>query len=345
MYKGSYTPAVRSNPVTPVSPQPKATTTVAEPSSAEKKKPASKPKAKKKGKAAGKSKAKPAAKAKPEHKAKTKTKDIPAFIAGLPGNPEVKNVRLDEIDLENTQFQLRASIRVGDLAANIKRHGQKIPVLLKGQKAPYQIIGGFRRINAIKKIGWDRVSAIILPRISEEEALKLAILENVLRKTYGDLDKALAVQRFKEMGKTVKEIAEDVFHLKKRQIQYLHKLLTFDKTLQDAMSEGKITTKHAITLQEAKNRVGGLELKSWIKRIVEDELSYRKLKKALRKECGAKTGNGKPVELFREIKGDSGDISLRFWPVKLDPKAMTKEEAGRMKTMLERALELVKGVL
>ena len=108
--------------------------------------------------------------------------------------------------------------------------------------------------------------------------------------------------------------------------------------------DGKIN-QHAITLQEAKNRNGGLELKAWIKRIEKEELSYHKLRKAMREECGGKAGNGKCPELFREIKGDNGDVSLRFWPVKIGPGAMSKENLREVQVKLKRALEIVEKAL
>ena len=90
---------------------------------------------------------------------------------------------------------------------------------------------------------------------------------------------------------------------------------------------------------------GDLDLKAWIKRIVKEELSYRQLKKAIRKEGGGKTDNGKAPELFREIKGENGDISLRFWPVKIGPGEMSKENLLEVQAKLKRALELVEKAL
>ena len=133
-------------------------------------------------------------------------------------------------------------------------------------------------------------------------------------------------------------------HLSPRRIENLEKLLSFDKVLLSALENEEVPTAQALVLQQAKGKYENIDMKAWIKRIGEEELSYRKLKKALMEKYGKKPAKQREPRLFDEIKGDNGDVSLRFWPVKLDPKAMTKEEAGKIKVMLERALELVKKI-
>jgi ParB-like chromosome segregation protein Spo0J len=198
---------------------------------------------------------------------------------------------------------------------------------------PYQIISGFRRISAIRKIGWKRVHAMIFSRLGDEEALKLCILENEQRKTYTDIDRAHAIQRYRAMGKPVKEIAENIFGLTPRRIEHIESLLHFDRALVNALERGDINTAHAIILNQAKKRNDDMDL------------SYHKLRRVFKAEGAGRPEEKKPVHLFDEIEEEKGQLSLRFWPAKLDFSSMSKTEARQVRAKLQRALRLVEKVL
>ena len=88
-----------------------------------------------------------------------------------------------------------------------------------------------------------------------------------------------------------------------------------------------------------------LYLKSRLDRIEKEELPYHSLRKVLKEEFTTKADKGKPPELFREIKADNGDIALRFWPVKIGPGKMSKENLLEVQAKLKRALEIVEKAL
>ena len=93
---------------------------------------------------------------------KTQTLHYVEEIAGTT-SAGVTAIPLEQIDLDNTQFEYRLDPDLAALVESIKKDGQQLPVILRGRKPPYQLICGFRRARSIKAIGGATVKAIILP--------------------------------------------------------------------------------------------------------------------------------------------------------------------------------------
>ena len=107
---------------------------------------------------------------------KTPTLHYVEEIAGSTSSG-VTELPLNEIDLNNTQFEYRLDPGLELLIESIKKDGQQIPVIVRGVKPPYQLICGFRRTRSITAIGGATVKAIILPDIDDDKAHRLSVLE------------------------------------------------------------------------------------------------------------------------------------------------------------------------
>ena len=84
----------------------------------------------------------------------------------------VQLIPLRDIALEDNTFLLRLEIDDFTMIESIQNEGQKFPVILRG-KVPYQIVSGFRRISALRKLFIEHV--IVYPDLSDDEALKLVV--------------------------------------------------------------------------------------------------------------------------------------------------------------------------
>jgi len=119
-------------------------------------------------------------------------------------------VGLSEIDASDWHFRFRNTIDVKDLVRSLKADGQRLPIILwqrnDGRK---QMICGFRRYEAAKQLGWEKILACTVPEseVSAEEALKINFSENIARKSLKDTDFAFAAKRLNEQGKSNIEIA------------------------------------------------------------------------------------------------------------------------------------------
>jgi len=81
-----------------------------------------------------------------------------------------------------------------ELAASIRRHGVLQPLLVRPDKARYQLIAGERRWRAAQRADVTAVPCIVR-EIDDAEAEVLALLENVQRQDLDPVDEARAYQR------------------------------------------------------------------------------------------------------------------------------------------------------
>jgi ParB family transcriptional regulator, chromosome partitioning protein len=87
---------------------------------------------------------------------------------------------------EDVTFRLREEGDVAALASSIGRLGQLAPIEVRPFPAPpgaadrYQIVGGFRRVAALRLLVRERVLARVHARLDDEDAWSLALAEPLL---------------------------------------------------------------------------------------------------------------------------------------------------------------------
>ncbi len=259
------------------------------------------------------------------------------FKDGLTGGRKVQKIKLEDIDLDDDTFRFRVSLQTKDLVDSLTAHGQKVPVLLRRDKPPYQIVCGFRRIAAIGALGWNTVDAIIVPKMSKKEATRTSILENEKHRTYSVIDRANAVAKISAWTQeSTEEIARE-YGLATRQIQRYKEMAKFPKQLLRAVQERRISATHGLLLNTALRHHEKLDLKSWIKRISDEGLSTARLQRVLNKEVRAK-GRKKEKKYF-EKRG----AGFRFYPFAFDPAKASAREKEKIGRYLKRALEMLEG--
>jgi len=98
----------------------------------------------------------------------------------------VEYVPLDAI-ADDVTFRLREEGDVSALAASLGRIGQLVPVELRplpGAPADpprYQLVAGFRRVEALRCLLREQVLARVHPRLDDEDAWGIALCEALLR--------------------------------------------------------------------------------------------------------------------------------------------------------------------
>jgi len=267
-------------------------------------------------------------------------KEIPYI--DVSGGSQARPILLDEIDLEDETFKFRVALRLGSLTESIKENGQQFPVLLRRkQDGRLQIISGFRRISAIRRLGWDRVNGIVRDDLADDtEACKVSIIENEARQTYNDLDRAYAILAYRRMGKSNAEI-EEIFKVGSRQRQRLEKLVDFPATLQREVADGRVSSTNAVRLMQHVAKHPDTDVDAWIERIINEQLTYKGLGAALR-EAVAEEKEGGQIELYveRETKGGR---SLRLRPISIDG-SITAEQKQALVKDIQAMLKFVKGL-
>ena len=84
------------------------------------------------------------------------------------------------------------------LVRSIKEVGLiNIPLLIRNENKTLDVILGFRRIKALKSLGWEKIPCKILPEseISPVDCLLLNLNDNLASRTFNEIEKAMVISR------------------------------------------------------------------------------------------------------------------------------------------------------
>ncbi|MHB1004577.1 MAG: ParB/RepB/Spo0J family partition protein [Chloroflexota bacterium] len=218
-----------------------------------------------------------------------------------------------------------------ELADSIREHGLLQPlVVTTTEDGQYQLIAGERRWLAAKMAGLERVPAIVR-EATPEEALALALVENLQRADLNPLEEAIAFRRLiDEFDLTQEQVAQRVGRGRVSVANSL-RLLGLPAEAKEALAAGKITEGHARAILQVSDAPGQLLV---LNLTMEKDLSVRQaeelarrlaadadaLRKRIRKEKTPEAAAlehqmmvslGTKVELFHSRKG--GKVVIHYY--------------------------------
>ena len=171
---------------------------------------------------------------------------------------EVKHLPVEAIDA--SPYQPRTVFddeRIDELCQTIQTHGIIQPIVVRKKNERYELIAGERRLRAVKKMGLEKIPAIV--RImSDTQAASVSLIENLQREGLSPIAEAVAYKKLIEIhGLTQESLAQ---RLGKGQSTIANKLrlLHLAEEVQEALLGRKITERHAralLSLPENKMQV------------------------------------------------------------------------------------------
>jgi ParB family chromosome partitioning protein len=189
----------------------------------------------------------------------------------------LEQVRLDRID--PSPFQPRRDFpedALAELANSIRASGVVQPILLR-RSAPagdrYQLVVGERRWRASRLAGLETVPAIIRD-LSDQDALELALTENLLRQDLNPLEVARAYQALQEKYSLSHEQVAERLGINRSSVTNTLRLLRLPPTVQEMLSKDEITYGHARALLGLDSESAQVQLAS---RIAKQGLSVRQV--------------------------------------------------------------------
>jgi ParB family chromosome partitioning protein len=137
---------------------------------------------------------------------------------------------------------------LAELATSIQANGILQPILVRPRSGGgYEIVAGERRYRAALRAGLARVPVVVRD-LGDEEALALALVENLLREDIGPLETARAFRRLMEdFGWTQAQMSERVGKSRSAVTNTL-RLLHLPPPIQESLGRGEITEGHARAL-------------------------------------------------------------------------------------------------
>ncbi|MEI7512362.1 MAG: ParB/RepB/Spo0J family partition protein [Candidatus Uhrbacteria bacterium] len=156
-------------------------------------------------------------------------------ISSIERNPHQPRTHFDHGQLE-------------DLISSIRDHGVLQPIIVTPKSdGTYQLIAGERRFRASTIAGLKTIPALVR-EATELQKLELAIIENVQRSDLNPIEEAIAYQRLvDEFGMTQDEVSRKMGK-SRPQVGNMIRLLQLPLEIQQALSEGRISTSNARTL-------------------------------------------------------------------------------------------------
>ena len=215
--------------------------------------------------------------------------DVPRDVA--PGESELElNVARLPIEKIQANKQNPRSIfsedELVDLANSIREKGIVQPIIVReiDSAGSYEVIAGERRWRAAQIAQLDTIPAII-KTLSDDDALEIAIIENVQRSNLNPVDEAAGYQRLIDIYNYTQEDLAQVIGKSRSYIANILRLNNLPTKVKDYLSEGLLTIGHARALISLENAENLADM------IVSKGLSVRQIEQLVKNPVGSQKKN------------------------------------------------------
>lgn len=160
-----------------------------------------------------------------------------------------------------------------ELLESVKSKGILQPLLVRTKgKDSYEIIAGERRWRAAQAAGLHQVP-VVIRELSDEEALEVAIIENIQRHDLNPIEEALGYKRLMDEFSHTQSALGKAVGKSRSHVANMLRLLVLSENVQKYMRDGFISMGHARALITADNP------EELAKIVVRDGLSVRQTEK------------------------------------------------------------------
>jgi ParB family transcriptional regulator, chromosome partitioning protein len=208
--------------------------------------------------------------------------DVPKEVISDNSHDEI-NVSL--IPIENIQANKQnprsvfSEEELIDLSNSIKEKGIVQPIIVRqrANENSYEVIAGERRWRAAQIAQLDKIPAII-KTLSDDDALEIAIIENVQRSNLNPIDEASGYKRLIDIYNYTQEDLANVIGKSRSYIANILRLTNLPLRVQEYLSSGQLTIGHARAL------IGSADAEKIASLIIEKGLSVRQTEDFLKQK-------------------------------------------------------------
>lgn len=138
-------------------------------------------------------------------------------------------------------------IKIAELQSSIKEKGMLQPILVREVENGYEVIAGERRLRAARANNMEEIP-VVVKNVSNQEALVLALVENIQREELNAIEEAAAFNRLiDEFHMSQDEIAFSVGK-DRSTISNILRLLKLPQEIQNSVVDGQLNMGHARAL-------------------------------------------------------------------------------------------------
>jgi ParB family chromosome partitioning protein len=176
--------------------------------------------------------------------------DEPAAAIATPAHSETQ-YELNTDRLQPGKYQPRTRLNqeaLKDLSESVKAQGVIQPILVRPTtENRFEIIAGERRWRAARMAGLQTVP-VVIRNIPDQQALAVALIENIQREDLNPLEQAIGIQRLtSEFGLTHQSAAE-ALGCSRAAVSNLLRLLELAPPVRELLADGKLDMGHARAL-------------------------------------------------------------------------------------------------
>jgi ParB family chromosome partitioning protein len=239
--------------------------------------------------------------------------DVPKEVIS---NNTQEEINVSLIPIENIQANKQnprsifSEEELIDLSNSIKEKGIVQPIIVRKRDndSSYEVIAGERRWRAAQIAQLDKIPAII-KSLSDDDALEIAIIENVQRSNLNPIDEASGYKRLIDIYNYTQEDLANVIGKSRSYIANILRLTNLPLKVQEYLSSGQLTIGHARAL------IGSDDAEKIASLIIEKELSVRQTEDLLKKKnvttVGSQKSNIKSQDIVSLEKTITDSIGLK----------------------------------
>ena len=227
---------------------------------------------------------------------------------------------------------------IKSLAESIRKQGIIQPILARPAKdsdGDYEIIAGERRWRAAQRAGLHEVP-VVVHFIGDQDALEIALIENLQRQDLNIFEEAEAYQRLiSDYGNTQDDVARALGRSRSH-VANTVRLLALPPEIKRLTIAGQLSPGHARVLLSANN---ALELAT---KIVDENLNVRQAEKLLH---GAASGSKRTHQANAEKSADLKDLEQKLTNRLGLKVTITEKKRGGSLTVQYKSLEQLDEIL
>src|SRR3989338_5956406 len=195
--------------------------------------------------------------------------------------------------VQDNPFQPRTHYdenKLAELKASIKEKGILVPVLVRLKDGKYQVVAGERRLKAARSLSVQEIPAIVR-EVSDQEALVLALIENIQREELNPIEEAEAYKKLIEEFRYTQDMVAESVGKDRSTVTNLLRLLKLPAEIQQSVYDGGLSVGHA----RAPLGVESLgEQKKFFDLVIKKGLSVRELEEIVRSGAKDSARRAKP---------------------------------------------------
>jgi ParB family chromosome partitioning protein len=196
--------------------------------------------------------------------------EAPSAVARVPAEGEQRLLSIDQ--LRAGPFNPRKDFRdaeLAELADSIRQKGLVQPIVARPDaRGGFEIVAGERRWRAAQRAGVHQVP-VIVRELSDQEALEVAIIENVQRTDLNAIEEATGYNDLMERFGYTQEQLSDVIGKSRSHLANTLRLLKLPPQVRAMVQDGKLSAGHGRAL------VGRDDAVQLAEQIVERQLNVR----------------------------------------------------------------------